>query len=137
MSNDFLLEMRGFVIYLVLALSPVAYAFPYNVRDAFCKDKLSRHNSNYTNANIYNHCMSNADRLIREYENERIRRKIEWEKGEPERRRQREKMERERKQQELEAKRREQQRKAEEYKKKLEEENEKRRIDNLFKTKFD
>lgn len=128
--------MKSLVFIIVLVLSPACYCFPYNEKDAFCRDKLSRHNSNYTNAKIYNHCMSNADRLIREYESERIRRQIEWERGEPERRRQRELREKEQKQQEFEAKKREQQRKAEEYKKRLKEEERRKVIDNLFETKF-
>lgn len=112
----------------------VSHANPFNVQDAFCRDKLSKYNSNYTNAKIYNHCIMNADKLIMEYENEEIKRRIKWEK---ERKKQQERIAREKRQEELEAKKREQQRKAEEYKKRLEEEKKKKWIDNLFKTKFD
>lgn len=128
--------MKSLVFIIVLALSPACYCSPYNEKDAFCRDKSYGYTSNYTRAKIYNNCMRNADALIYEYEQEQRRRRIEWQRGEPERKKQSEKIEREQKQQELEAKKREQQRKSEEYKKKLEEENEKRRIDYLFKTKF-
>lgn len=122
------------ILLMMLGLfASVSHATPFNVKDAFCKDKLSKYNSNYTNAKIYNHCITNADKLIIEYENERIKRRIEWEK---ERKKQQERMAREKRQKELEAKKREQQRKAEEYRKKLEEEKKKKWIDNLFETKF-
>lgn len=128
--------MKSLIVVFILILHPACYGFPYNERDAFCRDKLSRYNSNYTNAKIYNHCISNADRLIKEYEKEKARRRIEWERGEPERKRQREQMEKERKQQQLQEAREQKKWEEEQYKKKLEEQIEKQRINNLFETKF-
>ena len=122
--------MRGISIIIIFAFSPACYAIPYNVKDAFCRDKLSKHNSNYTNAKIYNHCIKNADRLIKQYENEKVRREREWKKQSKEAKRRIEK-------QKLEEQKRKQQKKAEERQRKIEEENEKKRIDNLFRTKFD
>jgi hypothetical protein len=70
--------MLNFLAFALLLLPSLlieaANSFPYNIRDAFCRDKLSKYNSNYTNAKIYNSCMMNAVKLIEEYE----RKQMEW-----------------------------------------------------------
>lgn len=52
--------------YFFLGISAVAY--PYNLRHAFCMDKISRGRSNYENQKVYTNCMDNADMLIYQYE---------------------------------------------------------------------
>jgi len=105
-------------------------AAPYNVKDAFCRDRLSNYKSNYDNAKIYNHCMVNADYLIREYERKRLEERIKWEKGAPERKRQAEEAAYRQRQRELE-KQREQQEAI--RRKELEE----KRLDNFYEMMFD
>jgi len=79
---------RGLSIYLaffVVFLAPTK-GTPYNIRHAFCLDQLRDYNSNYDNAKIYNFCIQNADRLIREMENRRRRQQEEWRRNESARR---------------------------------------------------
>lgn len=50
-----------------------AYSYSYDVRNAFCTDKMSRFRTRYENAKIYESCMLNADFLIRQHEENRER----------------------------------------------------------------
>lgn len=105
-------------------------AAPYNVKDAFCRDRLSAYYSNYDKAKFYNYCIDNADYLIKQYERKRLEERIKWEKGEPERKRQAEEAAYRQRQRELKEER---ERQAEIRKKELEE----KRLDNFYETMFD
>ena len=127
--------LKTLVLFVFLSSTPIS-ASPYNVGDAFCRDKLSRYNSNYENAKIYNYCILNVNRLMREYEQEQARKRIEWNKRAAEQKRYNENRRKIQEQQEnqrkLEALKIEKQREADLHK----EESERKRIDALFENKF-
>jgi hypothetical protein len=130
-----LVMLKILILFAFLSSIPINAA-PYNVSDAFCRDRLSKHNSNYENAKIYNYCILNANRLIREYEQEQARKRIEWNKRAAAQRRynenQRKIQEQRERQRKLEALEKEKQYEAELYKK----ESDRKRIDALFENKF-
>jgi len=135
MQTNIFLNFKIVFIIFILALNSACSksnynSYPYNERDAFCRDKLSVYNSNYINAKIYNSCMSEADNLIRKFENEAAewraeseKRRIEWENEKKER-------EKQIQQQILNESKKEMEQLAEK-------ENKQKQIDNLFKEKFD
>lgn len=86
--------------FFVVFLAPTK-GTTYDIRHAFCLDQLRNYNSNYENAKIYNYCIQNADRLIREMENRRRRQQDERRRNEPARRKQAEQAERARRQEEM------------------------------------
>ncbi len=99
-----------------------AGSVPYNEKHAFCADKLSINLSQYENTKRYNKCMRNVHDLIREHEEKKEKRRLEWEQGRPERERKRKRaLQEQRKNQILkdEQYREEQQRKREEQQKEL------------------
>lgn len=80
MQGDSALMVRPAILSVVVStfsclLATSAIAYPYDLRNAFCMDKLHRGRSNYENQKIYRHCMDNADTLIYQYEMKAMRQK--------------------------------------------------------------
>tara|TARA_B100000131_G_C17785676_1_gene479199 strand:- start:103 stop:459 length:357 start_codon:yes stop_codon:yes gene_type:complete len=65
---------RHLTLFLLIFVSPNAFAYEYSIKNAFCTDYASNRSSIYSNTfnydfqTSYNFCMRNARRLIDSYE---------------------------------------------------------------------
>ena len=68
--------VRNFSATLIVSfLCASCYSHSLDEHEAFCRDKLNNYGSQYENLKTYKECMRQADRLIVEYEQEKILRK--------------------------------------------------------------